>query len=98
MTSSAVLSDPAALTPSQWAARLAALSRVRGSDDPAVVACREALSFWRCRRVIDAEVGQMSARGRDLLVSELRGAVGGPHGTLCQSGRPRSPLTERAVG
>jgi hypothetical protein len=55
-TSASVLTDPAALTPSQWSARLAAfLSRGRGNDDPAVVACREALSFWRVRRTIDAE-------------------------------------------
>jgi hypothetical protein len=56
MQTSTVLTDPAALTPSQWSARLAAyLSRGRDDDDPGVIACREALAFWRCRRVIDAE-------------------------------------------
>ena len=55
-TSAGILTDPAALTPSQWSARLAAfLSRGRGNDDPEIIACREALSYWRCRRVIDAE-------------------------------------------
>lgn len=96
-TSASALSDPDALSPSQWAARLAALSRTRAADDRDVVACREALAYWRCRRVIDEEAAQMNSQGRALLVSELRGAVGGPDGTLCQSGRPRSPLTERAV-
>ena len=41
---------------SQWSARLAAfLSRGRGNGDPDVIACHEALSYWRVRRSIDAE-------------------------------------------
>lgn len=74
--SAAVLSDPAALTPSQWAARLAAfLHHGRANDDADVLACREALSYWRCRRVIDAEAGQIAPRGVDRLVAQLHGAV-----------------------
>src|SRR6185295_19183794 len=62
MTTSTTLIDPAALTPSQWSVRLAAyLSRARGDDDPEVVAARQALASWRCRRVIDAEAGQILA-------------------------------------
>jgi hypothetical protein len=76
MTASCVLTAPAALTPSQWSARLAAyLSRGRGNDDAEVIACREALSYWRCRRVIDAEAGQIAPGGIDALVERLRGAV-----------------------
>lgn len=74
--SATVLSDPAALTPSQWSARLAAfLHHGRGNDDPDVIACREALSFWRCRRAIERETGQIAACGVDRLVAQLHGAV-----------------------
>ncbi|MCH9728737.1 MAG: hypothetical protein K0U84_03470 [Actinomycetia bacterium] len=76
MTAAPVLTDPAALTPSQWAAKLAAyLSRGRGNDDPGVIACREALAFWRIRRVVDRETGHLSAAGVDRLVAQLHGAV-----------------------
>jgi hypothetical protein len=75
MTSSCVLTDPAALTPSQWSARLAAYtSRGRGDDDPDVTACREALSYWRCRRVIDAERDQLAAGHVPALADMLRHA------------------------
>jgi hypothetical protein len=61
MINTSVLTDPAALTPSQSSARLAAfLARGRGNDDPEVIARREALAYWRCRRVIDAERGQLA--------------------------------------
>ncbi|MDP7720763.1 hypothetical protein [Mycobacterium sp. TY814] len=70
------LTDPAALTPSQWSARLAAyLSRGRGNDDPEVVACRQALAFWRARRAIDAEAGQIAPDHLDALTARLREAV-----------------------
>jgi hypothetical protein len=74
MTRSAiVLTDPAALTPSQWSARLAAfLSRGRGNADPDVIACREALSYWRCRRVIDAEREHLAAAHVPALADMLR--------------------------
>ncbi|WP_342314589.1 hypothetical protein LIX17_06795 [Mycobacterium avium subsp. hominissuis] len=76
MTTSSVLTDPAALTPSQWSARLAAyLSRGRSNDDPEVVAARQALSYWRARRAIDAEVGQIAPGHISLLADRLREAV-----------------------
>lgn len=66
--------EPAALTPVQWSARLAAYtSRGRAHDDPAVIACREALSYWRCRRVLDAEAGHIGDTGVDSLIAVLRG-------------------------
>ncbi|MDQ1249248.1 MAG: hypothetical protein QG597_3622 [Actinomycetota bacterium] len=67
------LSDPAALTPSQWSARLASfLSRGRRNDDPDVIACREALAYWRCRRVIDAERDHLSRAVIPALADMLR--------------------------
>jgi hypothetical protein len=48
--------DPATLSPAQWQARNAALrSRGAADDDPRVVECLNALAYWRCRRVIDAD-------------------------------------------
>ena len=70
------LTDPTALTPAQWSGRLVAyLARGRGNDDPDVVACRAALSFWRTRRVIDAEAGQIAPGHVDALIDRLREAV-----------------------
>ena len=37
-----------------------------------VVACRAALSFWRCRRTLDAEAGQLGPGGAEALVARLR--------------------------
>lgn len=75
MTQQIVLSDPAALTPSQWSARLAAfLSRGRGNDDPDVIACRAALSYWRVRRSIDAERDQLAPAHVPALADMLRHA------------------------
>lgn len=51
--------DPAALTPAQWNGRAAALSRDAPPDDPRVAECRAALSYWRVRRVLDAERGNL---------------------------------------
>jgi hypothetical protein len=48
---------------------------VGGNDDPDVVACRAALSFWRARRAIDAEAGQIAPGHVDALVARLREAV-----------------------
>ncbi|MCH9730839.1 MAG: hypothetical protein K0U84_14385 [Actinomycetia bacterium] len=73
MTTSS-LTDPSAFTPSQWAARLAALkSRFAADDDPRVTECRAALSFWRTRRVIDREVDQLAPGGVEALIDRLRG-------------------------
>lgn len=75
MTHASVLTDPAALTPSQWSARLAAfLARGRGNDDPDVISCREALAYWRCRRVIDAERGQLAPEHIPALADMLKHA------------------------
>ncbi|MCA2359582.1 hypothetical protein JF723_22950 [Mycobacterium intracellulare] len=76
MQSTIVLTDPTALTPAQWSGRLAAyLARGRGNDDPAVAACRAALSYWRCRRVIDAEADALDPAHADALAARLRTAV-----------------------
>lgn len=77
MIQAPVLTDPSALTPSQWSARLAAfLSRGRGNDDPEVIACREALSYWRCRRVIDAERAHLAPAHVPALADMLKHAHG----------------------
>ena len=76
MRSTMPLADPTALTPAQWSGRLAAyLARGRDSDDPNVVACRAALAFWRTRRAIDAEAGQIAPGHLDALAARLREAV-----------------------
>ncbi|MCP9271144.1 hypothetical protein [Mycolicibacterium arenosum] len=73
---STLLPDPTALTPAQWSGRLAAyLARGRGNDDPDVLACRAALSYWRTRRAIDAEAGQIAPGHIDALTACLRAAV-----------------------
>lgn|GEM_PF-2336997 len=75
MTDMCTLSDPAALSPSRWAARLAGfLARGRGNDDPDVIACRAALSYWRVRRAIDAEREQLAAAHIPALADMLRHA------------------------
>lgn len=70
------LTDPATLTPAQWSGRLAAyLARGRGNDDPDVEACRAALSYWRCRRVIDVEAAHLAPAHADALAGLLRTGV-----------------------
>ena len=50
--------DPTSMPPARWQSRLAALkSRSVSDTDPRVVACREALSYWRVRRAVEAELG-----------------------------------------
>lgn len=71
--------DPESRTVSQWVSLNASLkSHGAADDDPRVVECREALAYYRVRRAVIAEVGQLSPPGVDRLVSELRGAVAGP--------------------
>ncbi|OBG89082.1 hypothetical protein A5698_23560 [Mycobacterium sp. E136] len=61
MQSATTLADPTALTPAQWSGRFAAyLARGRGNDDPKVVACRAALTYWRTRRAIDVEADRIA--------------------------------------
>jgi len=75
MTNTSVLTDPAALTPVHWSARLAAfLARGRSNDDPDVISCREALSFWRMRRTLDAERGHLHPDHIPALADLLRHA------------------------
>ncbi len=76
MQTTMTLADPTALTPAQWSGRLAAyLARGRGNDDPDVVACRAALSYWRARRAIDAEAGRIDPGHLDALTARLREAA-----------------------
>lgn len=68
--------DPGALSPSQWQAKNAALRSRGGSDtDPRVAECVAALAYWRVRRAIDAEAGQIAPDHLDALVLRLREAV-----------------------
>jgi hypothetical protein len=50
-------------------------SRAVPNDDPRLSECLAALSYWRCRRVIDAERGSLIPDHLDALVSQLREAV-----------------------
>jgi hypothetical protein len=55
--------DPATMPPARWQARHAALKAHGVPDtDPRILECHAALAYWRCRRVIDAERGQLSDR------------------------------------
>lgn len=61
------------LTALQWSAKLAAfLGRGAAEDDPRVRACRAALAYWRCRRVIDAERDALDPADAAVLQEALR--------------------------
>ncbi len=69
----ATVADPAELSPSQWANRLAAFaSRGRPDTDPAMAECRRALSYWRCRRTIDRERDRLDPGHVPALADMLR--------------------------
>jgi hypothetical protein len=51
------------------------LARGRGNDDPEVVACRAALSYWHARRAIYAAAGRIAPGHLDVLMVRLREAV-----------------------
>jgi hypothetical protein len=73
---SCLTSDPSELSPLQWQTRLASLkSHGLPEDDERVAECRAALAYWRCRRVLDAERGQIAPQHVDELVSQLREAA-----------------------
>ena len=56
--------DPTSMPPARWQSRLAALkSRSVGDTDHRVVACLQALSYWRVRRAVEAELGSGSLTG-----------------------------------
>ncbi|HTQ21975.1 hypothetical protein [Mycobacterium sp.] len=67
--------DPASLSPVRWQARHAAF-KAHGvpDDDPRVRECHAALSWWRCRRVIDAEREQLAPAHIPALADILRHA------------------------
>jgi hypothetical protein len=67
--------DPASRTAASWSARYAALkSRGVEDTDPRAAECVAALSFWRLKRSIDAEVaaGHVSATYADAVTTGLR--------------------------
>lgn len=75
MTAATTL-DPASRSRSSWVAVLANLkSRGAPDTDPQVIACRQALAYYRARKAIDAEAGELSVPGVDRLVSQLRQGV-----------------------
>jgi len=70
---SVLTTDPAARSAASWSATLASLkSRGVPDDDPRVITAREGLAYYRVRRAVVAETGQLSAAGVDRLVAELR--------------------------
>lgn len=67
--------DPASRTAASWASSLAALeSRGVSDNDPRVIECHNALGYWRVRRVIDAERGQLAPEYVPALADMLRHA------------------------
>lgn len=67
--------DPLSKTAASWSARYAALkSRNVTDDDPRAAECVAALSFWRMKRTIDAEVaaGHMSATFAETVTNGMR--------------------------
>lgn len=58
--------------PRTWSTRLAAYKgRGVSERDPRIQRCREALSYWRTRRVIDAELSTLTADDRADLAQRL---------------------------
>ena len=67
--------DPQSRTAASWSARYAALkSRGVEDTDPRAAECVAALSFWRLKRTIDAEVaaGHMAQTYADTVTTGLR--------------------------
>ncbi|MCV7257862.1 hypothetical protein [Mycobacterium shimoidei] len=76
MNSCDVALDPESRERGTWVGRLAVLkSRDVPDDDPRVVECRQALAYYRVRRAVAAETGQLSRAGADRLRVQLREAV-----------------------
>jgi len=76
MTSCDVSVDPESRDRGTWVGRLAVLkSRGAPDDDPRVIECRQALAYYRVRRAVAAETGQLSRAGVNRLGVQLRGAV-----------------------
>ncbi|CAN5303669.1 hypothetical protein BH11ACT6_BH11ACT6_53440 [soil metagenome] len=68
------VADPLSNSMGSWRSKLGSL-RAAGApdDDPKVLECQAALSYWRVRRVVDAEKANLSAAGVDLLTAQLLG-------------------------
>jgi hypothetical protein len=74
MTTSTTV-DPASRPAASWSSSLAALkSRGVSDTDPRIIDCHTALAYWRVRRVIDAERGQLSPEHVPALGDMLRHA------------------------
>jgi hypothetical protein len=72
-TSTAV--DPASRPAASWSSTYAALkSRGVPNDDPRAIECLTAMAYWRCRRVIDAERGNLSHEHIPALADMLKHA------------------------
>lgn len=72
-----VATDPASRSASSWSATLAVLKSHRAPDtDPRVIEARDALAYWRVRRVIDAERGNLSPEHVPALADMLTHAHG----------------------
>lgn len=71
----AATADPASRTAASWSSTLAVLkSRGTPDNDPRVVEARDALAYWRVRRVLDAERGNLSPEHIPALADMLRHA------------------------
>lgn len=67
--------EPSLRPPSSWKSRRAALlSHGAALDDSEIRECDQALAYWRCRRVIDAERGQLHPDHIPALADMLRHA------------------------
>ena len=69
------ITDPMTKSAASWSARYAALkSRNVTDDDPRAAECVAALSFWRMKRTIDAEVaaGHVSATFAEAVTNGMR--------------------------
>ena len=91
--------DPALLSPVRWQARHAALKAHGVPDtDPRIIEIHAALSWWRCRRVIDAEREQLAPEHIPALADMLRHAhqAVSASSPLCDADRssPKRPIVE----
>jgi hypothetical protein len=70
-----VITDPASMPPSGWKTRKGSLlSHGIDPDDPRIIECDGALAYWRCRRVIDRERGQLHPEHLPALADMLKHA------------------------
>lgn len=75
MTAPTGTSDASLMSPTSWKTRRAALiSHSVALDDPEIRECDQALAYWPCRRVIDAERHQLHPDHVPALADMLRHA------------------------